>query len=86
MEERTFKPMVYILLLGILPSQWAMKAISQNLTIAIANHIQTSTSHILKQHPTTKNTKFNTSTIASRYMHSTYALSSAFYIASAAPS
>jgi hypothetical protein len=70
---------------AILPSQWAMEVISQNFTIAIAKHIQTSISHISEQHPTSKHTKLNTATIAPGYMHSSYALSPAFYIALAAP-
>jgi hypothetical protein len=66
-----------------LPSQWTSQVLRQNFTIASAKHIQTSISHISNQHTTSKHNRLNTATIIPRYMHSTYALSSAFNIASA---
>jgi hypothetical protein len=66
-----------------LPSQWASQVLSQNLTLASFKHIQSSISKITTHKSSGSHDILNTAAIAPRYIRSTYALSSAYFVASA---
>jgi hypothetical protein len=66
-----------------LPSQWASQVISQNIALAFSKHIQSSISKITTHKSSRTHNTLNTAAIAPRCTRSTYALSLAYFVASA---